>query len=65
MVVYCAYNQRAGPLFSSATQLTPAVALTASFVPISGVVTAANLTTAYLNSTANNTARFYCVNVLN
>ena len=41
------------------------MALTASFVPISGVVTAANLTTAYLNSTANNTARFYCVNVLN
>ena len=41
------------------------MALTVSFVPISGVVTAASPTAGYLNSPANNTARFYCVNVLN
>ena len=64
MVVDCDYNQRAGPLFSSATQLTPAVALTVNFVPISGVVTAASPTAAYLKSPANNTAKFYRVNML-
>ena len=40
------------------------MALTVSFVPISGVVTAASPTAAYLKSPANNTAKFYRVNML-
>jgi hypothetical protein len=37
--------------------------LTANFVPISGVVTAASLAATYLDTPATNSARFYRVNV--
>jgi hypothetical protein len=38
--------------------------LTPNFVPISGVITAANSTASYLDNAATNSRKFYRVNVL-